>query len=85
VHLWLAQRFGDDAFVAGAHFRVVDPNTRVIERWLLATLLEASHLDPRSCLTYLRSRDGRRFLWNRREEAVATLLRGAWQAGRARL
>jgi hypothetical protein len=85
VRIWLARRFGDDTFVAGAHFRVVDGDTTAIERWALATLLEASHLDPQSCLEYLREPEGRRFLWNRREEIVATILGARFKAGRVRL
>jgi len=71
--------------VAGAHFRILDPDTSVIERWALVTLLEASHLDPQSCLHYLGARDGRRFLWNRREEILATLLGRRVKAGRVRI
>jgi len=48
-------------------------------------LLEASHLDPQSCLQYLGARDGRRFLWNRREEILATLLGRRVKAGRVRI
>jgi L-ascorbate metabolism protein UlaG (beta-lactamase superfamily) len=85
LRIWLARRFGDDTFIAGAHFRVVDPDTSAIERWALVTLLEASHLDPRSCLQYLAAPDGRRFLWNRREEIAATLLGRRLKAGRIRI
>ena len=35
----IRRKFGDDTFVAGAHFDVVDPDTRVIERWVLITLI----------------------------------------------
>ncbi len=85
LRIWLARRFGDDTFIAGAHFRIVDPDTNAIERWALVTLLEASHLDPQSCLQYLVERDGRRFLWNRREEIMATLLGRRVKAGRIRI
>ncbi|KPK51399.1 MAG: hypothetical protein AMJ63_12580, partial [Myxococcales bacterium SG8_38_1] len=85
MRIWLAQRFGDDTFIAGAHFRILDPHTNAIERWALITLLEASHLDPQSCLAYLKEPAGRRFLWNRREEIVATLFGGRVKAGRVRL
>lgn len=85
IRIWLARRFGDDTFIAGAHFRIVEPDTTTIERWALVTLLEASHLDPQSCLHYLGERDGRRFLWNRREEIIATLFGGRVRAGRVRL
>lgn len=85
LRIWLARRFGDDTFIAGAHFRIVDLDTTAIERWALVTLLEASHLDPRSCLQYLTRGDGRRFLWNRREEILATLLGRRVKAGRIRI
>lgn len=85
MRIWLARRFGDDTFIAGAHFRVLDSDTTAIERWALVTLLEASHLDPQSCIEYLREPQGRRFLWNRREEIVATLFGGRVRAGRVRL
>ncbi|HSN81481.1 MAG TPA: MBL fold metallo-hydrolase [Polyangiales bacterium] len=85
MRIWLARRFGDDTFLAGAHFRIVDPDTTAIERWALITLLEASHLDPRSCVQYLAQQDGRRFLWNRREEIWATLLGRRVKAGRIRI
>lgn len=85
LRIWLAKRFGDDTFIAGAHFRIVDPDSTAIERWALITLLEASHLDPRSGLRYLAKRDGRRFLWNRREEIAATLLGRRVKAGRIRI
>jgi L-ascorbate metabolism protein UlaG (beta-lactamase superfamily) len=83
--IWLAKRFGDDTFIAGAHFGIVDPDTTAIERWALMTLLEASHLDPQSGLRYLAKHEGRRFLWNRREEITATLLGRRIKAGRIRI
>ena len=85
MRIWLARRFGDDTFIAGAHFGILDPDTTVIERWALVTLLEASHLDPQSCLQYLGEPEGRRFLWNRREEILATLLGRRVKAGRMRI
>jgi L-ascorbate metabolism protein UlaG (beta-lactamase superfamily) len=85
MRIWLARKFGDDTFIAGAHFRVLGPDTTAIERWALVTLLEASHLDPQSCLHYLGEPEGRRFLWNRREEIFATLFSGRVKAGRVRL
>ena len=85
LRVWLARRFGDDTFIAGAHFRVLCADTSVIERWALVTLLEASHLDPQRSLRYLSDREGRRFLWNRREEILATVLGRRWKAGRVRI
>jgi hypothetical protein len=85
LRIWLARRFGDDTFIAGAHFRVLQSDTSVIERWALVTLLEASHLDPQRFFRYLRKSQGRRFLWNRREEILATILGRRWTAGRVRI
>jgi len=82
---WLGRRFGDDTFFAGAHFGIRDRDTAVIERWALVTLLEASHLDPRSMLTYLRSRSGLHFLWCRREEIASSVLTARVRAAQVRL
>jgi hypothetical protein len=82
---WLGRRFGDDTFFAGAHFAIRDPDTTLIERWALLTLLEASHLDPRSVLGYLRSRRGLSFLWARREEILASLTPLRFKAAQLRL
>ncbi len=85
IHDWLARRFGDDTFFAGAHFALRDPDTSVIERWALATMLEASHLDPHAMLGYLRAPAGLRFLWSRREELAGTLVGARFRAGQIRL
>ena len=82
---WLARRFGDDTFIAGAHFTIESPDTRAIEAWALVTLLDASHLDPRHLAGYVLGGTGRRFLWNRREEPAATLLGWRFKAGQMRL
>ncbi len=82
---WLGRRFGDDTFFAGAHFEVRSQDTRAVRAWALFTLLEGSHLDPRSLLGYLGNADGRRFLWNRTEEAWATLVGFQLKAGQLRI
>lgn len=82
---WLGRRFGDDTFVAGAHFSIADPDTRAIERWALFTLLDASHMDPRRSLLGLTTPAGLGFWWARREELVATVLGGHFRAGQMRL
>lgn len=81
---WLGRPFGDDTFFAGAHFAIVDRDTRAIRKWALVTLLDGSHLTPRHALGFLRHADGRRFLWNRREEAAATVLGARLRAGQVR-
>jgi hypothetical protein len=82
---WMGRTFGADTFFAGAHFRVVDADTRAIERWGLFTLLEASALTERDALSYAGSAAGLRFLWSRREEALGTILGGQVKAGQVRL
>ena len=82
---WFGRRFGDDTFFAGAHFGIVDRDTTAIERWALISLLEASHLDPRSMLAYLGSAAGLQFLWSRREEIVASLIANRVKAAQPRL
>jgi L-ascorbate metabolism protein UlaG (beta-lactamase superfamily) len=82
---WLGQRFGDDTFFAGAHFELRDADTLAIRRWALITLLEASHLDPRSALRYLASSRGLWFLWCRREEIRTSLSPRAFRAAQLRL
>ena len=82
---WLGRRFGDDTFFAGAHFELRRDRTSALRAWALFTLLEGSHLDPRSLLGYLRNGAGRRFLWNRTEEAWATLVGLQFKAGQLRV
>jgi hypothetical protein len=84
VQDWLGRRFGDDSFVAGAHFAVCELPLRVTKLWVALGLLEASHLAVRDALRYLRTREGLRFLWCRREEIVATLAGGPLKAGEMR-
>jgi hypothetical protein len=82
---WFGRRFGDDTFTAGAHYDVLDQDTRQLERWTLLTLLDASHLSIRDALGYLTSLEGLWFLWSRREEALSTVFSGQVRAGQARL
>ncbi len=82
---WLQRRFGDDTFVAGAHFELIGEDPAGMTRWALLTLLDASHLAPVDLVGYLRSGAGRRFLWSRREEVLATLIGWRFRAGQMRL
>lgn len=84
LHDWLGRRFGDDTFFAGAHFSLCQRDTRTVRTWALITLLEGSQLDPRSLLRYLANAQGRRFLWNRSEELLATLTGLQLKAGQLR-
>jgi L-ascorbate metabolism protein UlaG (beta-lactamase superfamily) len=81
---WLGRRFGDDSFIAGAHFELCGEDPRIMKLWTALSLLDASKLSARDALDYLRSREGLRFLWCRREEILATLTAGSLQAGEMR-
>jgi hypothetical protein len=81
---WLGRRFGDDTFFAGAHFALCRSDSRAVRTWALCTLLEGSQLDPRSLVGYAANSNGRRFLWNRSEEAWATLMSFQLKAGQLR-
>jgi L-ascorbate metabolism protein UlaG (beta-lactamase superfamily) len=81
---WHGRAFGDDTFFAGAHFTLHNQDMRAIHAWALITLLDASHLDARSLVSYVASRHGRRFLKNRREEIWATVTAGRVKAGQMR-
>jgi L-ascorbate metabolism protein UlaG (beta-lactamase superfamily) len=70
---WLESPFGGDLFHVGGSFEVRRPCTRVLERWLLVQLLCDNALAPRHTAKAALRPAGRRFLWNRREEAVATI------------
>jgi len=85
LHDWLGRRFGDDTFLAGAHFTLTARDPSAVQRWLLPAMLEASELDPRHAMRWLLTDDGRRFLWNRREEIAATAFGRRLFAGGLRL
>jgi len=82
---WLGRRFGADTFIAGAHFGLLGEDTEAIERWALLTLLEASHMTERDAFRYLATREGRSFLWCRREEIASTIAGRRFKGGQMRL
>jgi L-ascorbate metabolism protein UlaG (beta-lactamase superfamily) len=80
LYNWWTKPYGTDSFFVGAHFTFVgDPMP--LRRWLLAGLLVDNKLHLRALLTMLFHAQGRRFLWNRREESLAILLRRRFVAG----
>ena len=81
---WLGRPFGDDTFIAGAHFAVCTDDPATIKQWVALCLLHASRLSLPDLLRYLTCRDGRWFLWCRREEILATLAAGGFRAGELR-
>jgi len=81
---WLGRPFGDDTFIAGAHFAVCSEDVATIKRWVALCLLHASRLSLPDLLRYLLSDEGRWFLWCRREEIFATLAAGGFSAGELR-
>lgn len=88
VQDWLGRPFGDDTFIAGAHFQVCDGSQAglaTLRHWVALCLLHASRLCVPDLLRYVRSREGRWFLWCRREEIAATLAAGGFDAGELRI
>jgi hypothetical protein len=81
---WLGRPFGDDTFIAGAHFAVCSEELSTIQRWVALSLLHASRLTALDLLHYLLSDEGRRFLWCRREEILTTLAAVGFSAGQLR-
>jgi UDP-MurNAc hydroxylase len=81
---WLGRPFGDDTFIAGAHFAVCTDDPATIKQWVALCLLHASKLSVPDLLRYLFSNEGRWFLWCRREEILATLAAGGFSAGELR-
>jgi hypothetical protein len=80
LYNWWTKPYGMDSFAVGAHFTFVgDPMP--FRWWLLAGLLVDNKLHLRALLTMLFHSQGRRFLWNRREEIHALLLRRRLVAG----
>ena len=81
VFSWLNDPYGTDAFVVGAHFRLLGAGlTRLRVILMLALLLEYK-LSPLDLLKMMRNPAGWRFLWNRREEIIATVLRRKLKIG----
>lgn len=81
---WLGRPFGDDTFIAGAHFAVCTDDPATIKQWVALCLLHASRLSVPDLLRYVLSSEGRWFLWCRREEILATLAAGSFSAGELR-
>jgi hypothetical protein len=81
---WLGRPFGDDTFIAGAHFALCSEDLSTIKQWVALCLLHASRLSVPDLMRYVLSDDGRRFLWCRREEIFATLAAGGFSAGELR-
>jgi hypothetical protein len=81
---WLGRVFGDDTFIAGAHFAVCTDDPATIKQWVALCLLHASRLSVPDLLRYVFSSEGRWFLWCRREEILATLAAGSFSAGELR-
>jgi L-ascorbate metabolism protein UlaG (beta-lactamase superfamily) len=81
---WLGRPFGDDTFIAGAHFAVCTDDPATIKQWVTLCLLHASRLSVPDLLRYVMSSEGRWFLWCRREEILATLAAGSFSVGEPR-
>lgn len=71
---WFSKPYGTDNFMVGAHFDIVNEN-RIPLKWeIVLGLLVENKLDLRSLLSMFLRKDGRKFLWNRREEILGILL-----------
>lgn len=81
---WLGRPYGDDSFIAGAHFRVSGLELSTVKLWVALSLMHASQLSLRDVLRYMRTREGLLFFWCRREEIMATLRAGSLNAGEMR-
>lgn len=81
---WLGRPFGDDTFIAGAHFAVCGDDLATTKHWVALCLLHASRMCVPDLLRYLSSNAGRWFLWSRREEILATIAAGGFGAGELR-
>jgi L-ascorbate metabolism protein UlaG (beta-lactamase superfamily) len=87
---WMEKPFGDDTFLAGAHFGLgedergarVDPAP--LQRLLLLSVLSSNHLGPSRAWRLPLEPAGRAFLWARREEILATALGRRFRAGELR-
>ncbi len=87
---WMEKPFGDDTFLAGAHFALgedatgarVDPAP--LQRLLLLSVLSSNHLGPSRAWRLPLESAGRAFLWARREEILATALGRRFRAGELR-
>jgi hypothetical protein len=80
LHSWWTKRYGTDSFFVGGHFTFIG-DTMPLRGWLLAGLLVDNKLHLRGLVMMLFYTRGRRFLWNRREEILAILLRWRFLAG----
>lgn len=70
---WFSKPYGTDSFVVGAHFDIVNEN-RIPLKWQLALgLLVENKMDLKALFGMLFKGQGRRFLFNRREEFVGQL------------
>ena len=73
---WMTRPYGADALSFGADFGVLSTDYRSIELVQLAALLMDNGLAPRTALGMVARGGGIPFFWNRREEAIAIMLRG---------
>lgn len=73
---WLTRTYGTDGFAVGAHFRMLSQGKGRVVAWIATGLLVENRLDAKCLLRGLFSREGRAFLYNRREEILGILLSG---------
>ena len=81
LHKWFSTMYGTDNFSVGAHFDINKANVLPLRWQFLIGLLTENKLDPRAMIRMLFSAEGRRFLYNRREEISAILMSKAINVG----
>lgn len=74
LEAWLGKTYGTDSFAVGAHFAILSKRKPRLILTIATGLLAENKLDLRSLLSMLASRDGLRFLLNRREEILGILV-----------
>ena len=75
LHRWFNKPYGTDTFYVGAHFEIAKQGVKPFRWLLLFALMTENKVDLRSVLKMLLSKEGGKFLYNRREEILPSI----WQ------
>lgn len=76
LHSWFTRTYGTDAFAVGAHFRLGTGSRLRLVLLIAAGMLVENKLDLKSLLRALFRPEGRRFIFNRREEIMGIFFSG---------
>jgi hypothetical protein len=74
LYTWFDRPYGTDAFYVGGHFGIAKQNVSPFRWLLLFALMTENKVGLRSVLKMLLSKEGGKFLYNRREEILPSLL-----------